>query len=104
GSEAAAHLDACGVDRATRDRRVRAREIDVLEDAAGALDLGEALRAQAVAVDRQHLAGLDLTDERGADDVEGARLGGDDPAALEAAEDERAHALRVTRRVEGVLV
>ena len=60
--------------------------------------------AQAVLVDGDELARLDLTDEAGAADVEGGGLGGDDPAALEAAEDQRADALRVAGGVEGVLV
>jgi hypothetical protein len=43
-------------------------------------------------------------DVGGATDVEGGGLGGDDPAALQTAEDQRADALRVAGRVEGVLV
>ena len=60
--------------------------------------------AQAVLVDGDHLAGLDLADEGGTDDVEGRGLGGDHPAALEAAEHERPDALRVAGGVERVLV
>ena len=50
------------------------------------------------------LAGLDLADEAGADDVERRGLAGDHPAALEAAEDQRADALRVAGGVQRVLV
>ena len=100
----AAHLDARLVHRAAVDRRVGAGEVDVLEDAPLAPRGSEALRAQAVLVDGDELAGLDLADEGGADDVEGSGLGGDDPAALEPTDDERAQALRVTGGVEGVLV
>jgi hypothetical protein len=92
------------VDHAAVDRRVGTRQVDVLEEAALGLGLGEAPGAQPVLVDRDQLAGLDLAHEGGADDVEGRRLGGDDPAALEAAEDERADALGIAGGVQGVLV
>ena len=93
--EAAAHLHAGLVHGAPGDRGVRPGEVDVLEHAAGRLGLGEAGGADALLVDRDHLAGLDLPDERGADGGEGRLLGGHHPAPLEAAEHERAHTLRV---------
>src|SRR6476646_152395 len=57
-----AYLDPGLVHAATVDRGVRAGEVDVLEDAALGLGLGEPARAQAVGVDRDQLAGLDLAD------------------------------------------
>ena len=48
--------------------------------------------------------GLDLAHERRADDVERRCLAGHHPAAFQAAEHERAEALRVARRVQGPLV
>ena len=100
----AADLDAGGVHAAAGDRGVGAGQVDVLEDAALGLGGGEALAAQAVLVDRDELARLDLADEGGADDVQRRGLAGDHPAALEPAEHQRAHALRVAGGVEGVLV
>ena len=68
------------VDADALDLAVGASEIDVLEDAEAAWLLGEGLdRAQAAAVDDDDLAGLDVAHESGADDVEGAALGGQDP-------------------------
>ena len=45
--------------------------------------------------DRDQLAGLDLAQQLGADDVERAALGGDHVAVVELPEAERAHAGRV---------
>ncbi len=98
------HLDACLVDAAAADRGVGAGEVDVLEHAALGVGLGEVVGAQAVLVDHDQLAGLDLADDAGADGGQGGVLAGDHPAALEAAEDQRADALRVAGGVERVLV
>ena len=102
--EPATDLDAHGLHAATGDRGVRPGQVDELEQAALGRRLGEAVRAQAVLVDGDQLAGLDLADEGGADDVERRGLAGDDPAALEPAEHERTDALRVAGGVEGVVV
>ena len=56
--------------------------------------------AQAVLVDGDQLAGLDLADERRADDVEGRGLRRHHPATLEPAEDERPDALGVAGGVQ----
>jgi hypothetical protein len=104
GGEPAAHLDPGEVDAAPGDVGVGAGEVDVLEDAAARLCFREARGTEPVLVDGDQLARLDLTDDGGADDVEGGGLGGHDPAALQAAEDQRADALRVAGGVEGVLV
>jgi hypothetical protein len=48
-----------------------------------------------VLVDDQQLARRDLALEVRAEEVEGAGLGGDDPAAVEPAQDERPEAVRV---------
>ena len=102
--ELAAHLDAGEVDVPAGDVGVGAGQVDVLEDTALGLCFRESGGAQAVLVDGDDLARLDLADEAGAADVEGGGLAGDDPAALQAAEDQRADALRVAGGVERVLV
>src|SRR3954454_12163007 len=93
--EPATHLDAGLVHRATGDRGVGSGEVDVLEQAALRRRLGEPLRAQAVLVDRDQLTGFDLAHERRADDVERRCLGRDHPAALQPAEHQRTHSVRV---------
>ena len=93
-----------GLHAAAGDRGVRAGEVDVLEQAALRLGGREAVRAQAVLVDRDQLARLDLADEGRADDVQRGGLAGHHPAAVEPAEHQRAEALRVARRVQRVLV
>ena len=90
--------------RPARDRAVWPRQVDVFEDAALGFGIGEAGRADAVGVDRQQLARLDVADERGADDVEGRGLGCDHPAAVQPSQAQRPHAVRVTGGVQGVLV
>ena len=102
--ETAPDLDARRVHATAGDRGVRAGEVDVLEDAALGLRRGEPRAAQALGVDGDELAGLDLADERRPDDVEGGGLGGDDPAAVETAQHERAHAVAVAGGVERGLV
>jgi hypothetical protein len=57
-----------------------------------------------VLVDGDELAGLDLADERRADDVQRRGLRGGHPAPLEPAEHEWPDPVRVPRRVQGVLV
>ena len=82
------HADALAgiVDADALDLLIGPGEIDVLEDAEAARLLGEGLdRAQAVAVDDDDLAGLDVAHEAGADDVERAGLRGQDPGVLEPA-------------------
>ena len=92
------------MDVAAGDGGVGAGEVDVLEDAALGVRLGEPVGAQAVLVDDDELARLDLADDAGADGGERGVLAGDDPAALEPAQDQRADALRVAGGVQGVLV
>ncbi len=99
-----AHRDPRLVDVAAGDGGVGAGEVDVLEHAALGLRLGELVGAQAVLVDDDQLAGLDLADAAGADGGQRGVLAGDDPAAGEPAEDQRADALRVAGGVHGVLV
>ena len=102
--EPAAHLDPRLVDVAAGDGGVGAGQVDVLEDAALGGRLGEPVGAQAVLVDDDQLAGLDLADHAGADGGQGRVLGGDDPATGEPAEDQRPDALRVAGGVQAVLV
>ena len=100
----AAHLDAGLVDAATGDGGVGAGEVDVLEHAALGLGLGEVVGAQAVLVDDEQLAGLDLAYHAGADGGQGGVLAGDHPAAVETAEDQGPDALRVAGGVQRGLV
>jgi hypothetical protein len=76
--------------------RVGPREIDVLEDA-GPRRLGrEGLeRLESLLADDDHLARLHFAHELGVDDVERTGLGGQDPGAVEVAEDQRADTHRV---------
>ena len=52
-------------------------------------------RVEAVGVGDDELAGRDLAHELGADEVERARLGGEDPVVVDAADHERPEAVRV---------
>src|SRR6476620_8807921 len=75
---------------------VGAGEVDVLKDAAGAaVGLHHLAGLQPALGQADHLAGVDLAHQFGADDVEGAALGGDDEAVTEAAEAERPDPVRV---------
>ena len=57
------------------------REVDLLEDAAGAGSRdGPLLGHQAVIADADKLSGTDVAHVAGTDDVQGAGLGRDDPA------------------------
>ena len=68
-----ADLAAGFVDRATTEDAVGAAEIDVLKEAeTGFCRLEGPGRFDLVAFDNDHLARLDLADELGPDDVEGA--------------------------------
>ena len=98
------HLVARGHDAAPADGRVGAGQVDVLEDAGVGAAHGEAARVHARRVDRDELAGLDLAHKGRATQVQGGGLGGDDPAGGQAAQHERAVAVRVARGVQRVLV
>ena len=85
------------------DDAVRAGEVDVLEDAEGAaIALQRLEAADAAGGDLDDLAGVDLAQEGGAQVVEGAALGGDDPAAVQAPQAERSHAEGVAHGEQGV--
>ena len=63
-------------------------------------------RLDAALAERDHLAGLDLAQELGADDVEGARLAGDAVAVADSSstpERQRAQAVRVAERDDRLL-
>ena len=86
------------VDRAAADDGIRPREIDVFEDAGPRRLRRERLVAvRAVLVEHDDLAGLDVADIFGADHVERAGLRGQDRAAVEVAEHQRADAERIAR-------
>ena len=94
----AAHVRAHRADVDALERAVGPREIDVLEDAEAELVLRhEGLdRAQAVFVDDDDFARLDVADElRAGDDVEGAAFAREQPRAVDLADAERTEAERV---------
>ena len=80
----------------TGQLRVGAREIEELEDAErAAVVLRHDLASLDALVDQHQLAGPDFALQLRADEIERARLRGDDPVAVEPAETERAHAARI---------
>ena len=82
-------------------------EVDELEQAQAWVDLlgrERAAAANAGGVDDHHLAGLELADEVGADDVEGRGLRCQHPAAVEPAEAQRAEAVGVAHADDAALV
>ena len=83
----------CAIDAAALDDAVGAREIDVFEDTELRARSTERLgAANAGFVDHHHLARLDIAHDLGADDIEGAALGGEDGATVERADRERPYA------------
>src|SRR5450432_3268232 len=90
--EATAHALARAVHRAPVDRRVGAREVDPLEDAAVRRLARERMHAaRALLIDEHHLARLDVADVLGADELEGAALGRDDPGDARGLDDAAEH-------------
>ena len=80
----------------TGQRRVRTGEVDMLEDAERLPPLRDRLRrVDALLVDHDQLTGADVALVDGADQIEGARLGGDDPVVAEPAERQRPDPLRI---------
>ena len=78
-----AHLATGLVQVAALHVRVRPGEVDELEDAQRGRRVGETDRARRLArLEDDHLAGLDVADVLGADDVEGRRLRREAPAGL----------------------
>ena len=88
-------LDPGGIDVATGDGGVGTGQVDVLEDTALGLRFRESGGSQAVLVDGDELARLDLAHEAGADDVQRGGLAGHRPAAFHPAEHQRANPLGV---------
>ena len=103
--EDATHLAPGLVDRPFAEPRIRTREVDDLEHAERALRrLGEPLGVQPAVVDPHQLPRLDVPHERRADDVERARLRGDDEAVREPPDGERPDPVRVACREHAALV
>ena len=91
-----AHIDASLADGHAAQAAVRAREIDVLKDTKGLSAFGKGkLRADPLVIDHNDLARLDIANEGGTDQVEGASLGGEDPTIIQLAERERPEAARI---------
>ena len=87
---------------------VRPGEVDVFEHAEPALGGAERLdAAHTLVVYDDDLAGLDVADEMGADDIERTRFAGEHPAAgaltPDAAQDQRPHTKRVTHTHQRVV-
>src|SRR5438105_384070 len=97
--QALAHPHTGAVHLDTREARVRASEVEELEDAErAAVVLRDGLRrTDAAVVCNDELARTQLALEVGADEIERARLGRDDPVVAELAEAERPHAARVAK-------
>ena len=92
------------IDAASLDDRIRAREIDIFEDTEPRRDLLERhLAADAVLVDDQHLAGLKIAHDGGADDVEGAGFRRQKPGVVTLAKDQRPHPVRVAHPDQHVI-
>ena len=98
-----------GVDADAFDDGVGAGEVDVFEDAEAGGGAGEgAQRLDALVVDDDDLAGFDVADEFGADDVERAGFAGQDPGiaalgVLQLAKDEGADAHWVAGADQGLV-
>src|SRR5215510_10425244 len=91
-----AHPVTALIDAAAEDYRIRAREIDMLEDAMrDPLRLERVERLQAARRDYDDLSGFDVADVVGADQVEGACLRREYRGPVEFAHAERAKSARV---------
>ena len=102
--EPLAHAHARSVDLDARQPRVGPREIEELEDAERPWSGRDGLKGvQAVLVDDHELARRDVALELGADEVERARLRGDNPVAVEASQAQRPEAVGVAERDEPAL-
>jgi hypothetical protein len=89
-----------GIHELAIEHAVEPREVDVLERAGGGAllkILGGLVALQTFRIDIDDFAGLDLADERRAKVIEGAAFRRGDPAAVDAAEAERAVAHGVAR-------
>src|SRR5918999_170049 len=99
-----AHLASRDLHAVALEDRVRAGEVDVLEDAEGLpLGLDELPRLDPALAERHQLSGLHLAQELGADDVERAALRRDAVAGAQPAERERPQAGAVAEGHDGVL-
>src|SRR6185503_20058813 len=97
--EQAAKIGSHLVDALPEYLAIRPREVDVLEDAVREpRGRKRPNRPGTVWVDDDDLARLDVTHVRSVDEIQRARLGADDPRVTEAAERQRAKAVRVARR------
>ena len=97
--QAAQHL-AAFLHHAAKDEAVGPGEINMLENAVlQRLFRREAQRFNSCSGDPQHLAGFDVADIGGADQIEGACFRSNDPAVAESPEGQRAETARVTQRV-----
>ena len=83
---------------------VRAAEVDVFENAVGqAVFLDEPFGMEPVVCDGEELAGLDVPDVVGSQQIEGAGLGGDTPGFSHAGDGQRAEPEAIAGHLHGVL-
>lgn len=96
--ELAAHFDADFVNVPIGNGAVRAREINVFENAEGAAFMfGKCLDAgEAFLVDDDDFAGFDVADEFGVDQIQRAGFAGEDPGIVNLADAQGAEAVGVT--------
>src|SRR6266704_1615694 len=91
------------IDRPAEDRAVGPREVHQLEDAASMWlrrECRQPIDLRWRSLNAQEFAGLELAHRGGADQIERARLGGDDVAVAYLAEPERSEASRVDNGVQ----
>ena len=102
GGELLAHAHAGSVQLDAAELRVGPGEVDELEDAerAGAVGRDGLARLVPVLVHDHHLARGELPLDLGAEEVERAGLGGEEPVVLEPSEDERPDPMRVAEAHE----
>ena len=87
---------------APRNTRVRASQVNILKYATSGGGGGETARSYAVGINSQKFARFNLTHIGGTHNIQGGSLGGHHPAALQASQHQRAHAVGVAGRIEGV--
>src|SRR5205807_2594746 len=103
--EALTHANTGAVYLDAVEPRIGPREVEELEDAeSAAAVLGDGLRrALALFVDNDQLPGTNLALQLGADQIERAGFGGDNPVTVELRETERAHPAWITECDERAL-
>src|SRR5699024_6138269 len=100
----ATNIHARRVDVAAFDHGVWTSQVDVFKDAALALRLSEFFAVDSCLIDRDKFTGLYLTDKLCAHDIQRTGFGSNNPALRQAANNQGAHTVRVTRGVQGLAI